>query len=72
MLCVKKLKTVQNRARNAEFTYIGLLRQKRADIFKFANFAQNSSRNYELLEISVFCQKRIENNNLTKYFFFLT
>ena len=28
---------------------------------------QNSVRNYELLEISVICQKFKENNNLTKY-----
>ena len=29
--------------------------------------AENSVRNYELLEISVICQKFKENNNLTKY-----
>ena len=28
---------------------------------------QNSVRNYELLEITVFCQKREESNNLKKY-----
>ena len=72
MLCVKKLKTVQKRARNSKFTYIVLLRQKREDILKFANSVQNSLRNYKLLEISVFCQQRKENNNLTKYFYFLT
>ena len=44
---------------------MNLLRQKRGDIFKFAIFVKNSVRNCELLEISVFCQKREENNNLT-------
>ena len=29
---------------------------------------QNSVRNYELLAITVICQKFKENNNLTKYF----
>ena len=42
------------------------LGQKRADILKFARFVQNSVRNYELLEMSVSCQKRKENNNVTK------
>ena len=58
MPCVKKLKTVQNRARNSKFTWIGLLGQERADVLKTAIFGQNSLRNYELIEISVFCQKR--------------
>ena len=48
-----------------------LLGQKRADILKFARFVQNSVRNYELLKISVSCQKRKE-NNVTKYSHFLT
>ena len=48
------------------------LGQKRADILKFARFVQNSVRNYELLEISVSCQKRKENNNATKYSHCLT
>ena len=43
------------------------LGQKRADILKFARFVQNSVHDYELLKISVSCQKRKENNNLTKY-----
>ena len=43
-----------------------LLRLKRAENLKFAKFLQNSLRNYELLEIRIFCQKRKENNNLTK------
>ena len=30
-------------------------------------FVQNSPRNYELLEISVFSEKREDNNILTKY-----
>ena len=58
MPCVKKLKTVQNRARNSKFTWIDLLGQERADVLKTAIFGQNSLRNYELIEISVFCQKR--------------
>ena len=33
---------------------------------------QNSVRNYQLLEISVICQKFKENNNLTKYSYRLT
>ena len=33
-------------------------------MFKFAIFVQNSVRNYEFLEISIFCEKREENNNL--------
>ena len=37
-----------------------LLGQKRADILKFARFVQNSVRNYELLKISVSCEKRKE------------
>ena len=52
---------MQNRAQNSKITWIGLLGQKRADIFKFAFFVQKSLRNYELLEISVYCQKRKEN-----------
>ena len=63
---------MQNRARNLKFTLIGLLGQKRADIFKFEIFVQNSLRSYELLEISVFCQKRKDNNILTKYSHCLT
>ena len=35
---------------------MGLLGQTREDIFKFFFFVQNSPRNYELLEIIVFCQ----------------
>ena len=46
---------------------MGLLGQKRGDIFKFAIFAQNSVHNNELLEIGVFCVKGEQNNNLTKY-----
>ena len=49
-----------------------LLGQKRADILKFARFVQNSVRNYELLKISVSCEKRKENNNGTKYSHCLT
>ena len=67
MPCVKKLKTVENRPRNSKFTEIGLLGQKRADIFRFKILVQNSPRDYEFLEISVFCQKREDNNILTKY-----
>ena len=52
---------MQNKARNPNFTEDGLLAQKRADILKFAIFVQNNLRNYELLKISVFCQKRKEN-----------
>ena len=44
-----------------------LLGQKRADILEFARFVQNSVPNYELLKISVSCQKRKENNNVKKY-----
>ena len=43
-----------------------LLRLKRAENLKFATFVQNSVRNYELLEIRIFCQKRKETNNPTK------
>ena len=39
-----------------------LLGQKRADILKFRRFVQNSVRNYEMLKISVSCQKRKEKN----------
>ena len=63
---------MQNRARNSKFTWIGFLGQKRADIFKFEIFVQNSPRNYELLEISVFCQKREDNIILTEYYHCLT
>ena len=49
-----------------------LLGQKRADILKFARFVQNSVRNYELLKISVSCQKRKEKNNVTKFSQYLT
>ena len=49
-----------------------LLGQKRADILKFARFVQKSVRNYELLKISVSCQKRKEKNNVTKYSQYLT
>ena len=58
---------MQNRARNSKFSWIGLLGQKRADIFKFAIFVQNSPRNYEFLEISVFCQKRKENKRFSLF-----
>ena len=43
------------------------LGQKRADILKFGRFVQNGVCNNELLKISVSCQKRKENNNVTKY-----
>ena len=36
-------------------------------MFKLAIFVENSVRNYELLEISIFSEKREDNNNLTKY-----
>ena len=45
-----------------------LLGQKRADILKFARFVQNSVRNYELLKISVWCQKRKEKQQRDKIF----
>ena len=41
-----------------KFTEISLLSHKLANIFKLAIFVQNSVRNYELREISVFSQKR--------------
>ena len=41
-------------------------------MFQFAIFVQSSVRNYELLEINVFCQKREENNNLAKNAYRLT
>ena len=63
---------MQNRARNSKFTLIGLIGKKRADIFKFKIFVQNRPRSYELLEISVICQKREDNNILTKYSHCLT
>ena len=65
--CVKKLKVVQKRARNCKFIWIGFLGQKHADIFKFPIFGQKGVRNFEWLKINLFCQKRKENNNLTKY-----
>ena len=65
--CVKKLKIKQNIARNTNFTLIGFLDQKRAVIFKKAVFVLNSVRNNQLLEFWVFCHKRKQNNNLTKY-----
>ena len=46
---------------------MNLLGQKRADILKFARFVKKNVRNYELLKISVSCQKRKEKNNVTKY-----
>ena len=46
---------------------MGLLGQKRAEILRFAIFVQNSVRNNEMLERGVFCVKREQNNNLTKY-----
>ena len=55
---------MQETVRNSKFTLIGLLGQKLADIFKFEMFVQNSPCNYELLEISVFCQRRKENITL--------
>ena len=64
--CVKKLKLVQNRARNTKLTKIGYLGQKRADIFKYAVFVLNSLGNKQFPEFCVLCQKREENNNLTK------
>ena len=39
---------------------------------KLFSFVQNNVRNYELLKIILFCQKRDENNNLTKYSHCLT
>ena len=62
-----KIKLVLNTLLN-----IGFWRQKRADIFKFAIFVQNSVRNNELLRIGVFCQNREENNNLTKHSYSVT
>ena len=41
--------------------------QKRAEMSFSIKLVQNSVRNYELLEITVFCQKREESNNLKKY-----
>ena len=64
---VLRRKSRAKQSANSKFTLIGLLGQKRADILKFAIFVQNSPRDYELLEISVFCQKGKENNNMTKY-----
>ena len=52
---------MQHKARNSNFTQVGLLAQKRADILKFAIIVQNNLSNFELLKISVFCQKRQEN-----------
>ena len=63
---------MQNRAWNSKFTYIGLLGQKRADIIKFEIFLHNSQQSYELLEISVFCHEREDNNILRKYSHCLT
>ena len=63
---------MQNSAPNSKFSYVGLLRQKRADVLKFEIFVQNSPRGYELQEISVFCQKYEDNNILTKYSHCLT
>ena len=55
---------MQNREHNSRFILIGLLGQKRENNFKVPFFVQNSVRNYEFLEISVFCTKVEENNNL--------
>ena len=52
---------MQNSVRDCKFISIGLLGQKHWHIFKFAFFGQSSVRNYELLEISIFCQKHKEN-----------
>ena len=51
---------------------MALLGLKRSDILKFAIFVQNSVRKSEKLEIGVFCVKREQNNNLTKYSHSLT
>ena len=58
--------------RDCKFISIGLLGQKHGHIFKFAFFVQSSVRNYELLKISIFCQKDKENNNLANYSYRLT
>ena len=47
---------------------MNLLGQKRADILKFARFVQKNVRNYELLKISVSCQKRKEKKQRDKIF----
>ena len=66
------IKLVQTSVRNCKFIKIVLLGQKHAHIFKFAILVQSSVRNYNLLEISVFCEKREENNNLAKNSYCLT
>ena len=58
--CVKKLKVVQKRARNCKFIWIGFLGQKHTDILKFPIFVQNGVRNYESINIILFCQKHEE------------
>ena len=58
---------MQHKARNSNFTQVGLLGQKRADIIKFEIYVHNSQRSYELVEISFFCHKREDNNILRKY-----
>ena len=65
LLKIKKLFKTAHATVN--FAKMGLLDQKRADILKFAIFVQNSVHNNEMLESGVFCVKRRQNNNLTKY-----
>ena len=52
------MQTSSNSPLLCKFSSIGLLGQKRGDIFKFTIFVQKSVRINELLEISAFFQKR--------------
>ena len=55
--------------------YLNCLDRSETDLstdFYLAIFVQNSVPNYELLKIIVFCQKRKDNSNLTKYSYCLT
>ena len=53
--------------RNSDINLNWLVSSKTCVLLQISQFVQKSVRNYELLEISVFCQEREEINNLTKY-----
>ena len=66
---VRNVQTSSNSSFLCKFSSIGLLGQKRGDIFKFTIFVQKSVRINELLEISDFFQKReIVQNSVQLWF----
>ena len=68
---VRNVQTSSNSPLLCKFSSIGLLGQKRGDIFKFTIFVQKSVCINELLEISDFFQKReIVQNSVQLWFCF--